>query len=159
MEELIPIIILFVVSSIISSAKKNRQQKTADQQRHPARSAPIKTTATRSRPLSQPAPRMMPSASYDGVSPQVITPTVHPHVQPDCNTHDIAGSLGVTSMEGKDPCHEEQLTHPRTTEEFSSEQSGLTFDWTGDSMVKAIVMQEVLTRPANRPMMAQRRAK
>ena len=57
---------------------------------------------------------------------------------------------GVTSMEGKDPCHEDELTLERTYAEAPQQQGGLTFDWSGESMVKAFVMQEVLTRPSQR---------
>jgi len=82
---------------------------------------------------------------------QPLQPLVHPHLQPDCDEHDKPGSLGVTSTEGKDPCHEEQLTIDRTPLFTSdAEHSGLSLDWSGNAMVKAFVMQEVLTRPCQR---------
>ena len=90
----------------------------------------------------------MPEAA---VPKQLIEPTVHAHVQPDCEAHDTPGSLGVASSEGKDPCHEQQLTHARFVQEQEAEnEGGLTFDWSGESMVKAFVMQEILTRPCQR---------
>jgi len=148
LEELIPIIIIFVISSVVSSLKKKEQQKAAEEKRWSNPAARMqqaqpraKTTATvRSAPktVPQPAPA------------QVMQPTVHTHLQPDCETHDAPGSLGVTSMEGRDPCHEPQLTRVRTTEADVPLEGGLTFDWSGDSMVKAIVMQEVLNRPVQR---------
>ena len=83
-----------------------------------------------------------------------MTPTVHTHLQPDCDTHDAptSGSLNVVSPEGKDPCHQEQLPQRRQSvaEAAPAEQPGLTLDWNGEAMVKAFVMQEVLTRPCDR---------
>lgn len=93
----------------------------------------------------QPAAPITPAAR---VAP--AQPLVHEHLEPDCDTHDQAGSLGVTSMEGKDPCHEEQLMHSRPVDAAETVQPGLTLEWTGDAMVKAFVMQEVLTRPCDR---------
>lgn len=96
----------------------------------------------------QPAAPITPVAPAARVAP--AQPLVHEHLEPDCDTHDQAGSLGVTSMEGKDPCHKEQLTHSRPVDAAETVQPGLTLEWTGDAMVKAFVMQEVLTRPCDR---------
>ena len=142
MEELIPFIIIFsVLSSVISALKKKQQQPTVFERR---------TADAAPRSPSYPETSTMSPSPYADVPVQVIAPTVHPHVEPDCAIHDIPGSLGVTTMEGKDPCHEEQLTLARSVEQSATEKSGLTFDWTGSSMVKAVVMQEVLQRPVQR---------
>lgn len=134
---------IVIVVSMIASAKKAKNKRVADAakqsraQEHPAFVPPAQTT-------------VLPPLVFADGSDQEITPTVHPHLEPDCDTHDAPGSLGVTSTEGKDPCHEAQLTHPRTTDDSVQEASGLTFDWSGENMVRAFVMQEVLTRPCQR---------
>ncbi len=145
MEGLLPIIIIFVISSIVSSLKQNQKNKAAEEKRWNATSARVNTAQGRAKTITQAAPAkpMTPPA-------KVMQPTVHTHLAPNCDTHDVPGSLGVVSSEGKDPCHEPQLTHIRTAEAEVPQEGGLTFDWSGDSMVKAIVMQEVLTRPAQR---------
>ena len=142
MEDLFPLLIVIfaVIGSIASSAKKERERRAAQEHRRAASSV-----------KSQPAqPPVLPTVQAAEVPAQNFAPTVHPHLEPDCETHDAPGSLGVTSMEGKDPCHEEQLTNSRTNSESSSAHSGMTFDWSGESMVKAFVMQEVLNRPVAR---------
>lgn len=149
------IIFIAVIGGLISTVKKSQRhrvqeaaQQSAAQARIQAAQQKIKAAAATRHVQStfSPAhPQMVPATPLTAAQPQV-----HTHYQPDCDIHDAAGSLGVTSTEGKDPCHEEQLTHVRTPEENDPEQSRLTFDWTGDNMVKVVVMQEVLTRPMQR---------
>lgn len=152
MEGLISIIILFAVSSILSSAKKKQQQANA-MARHQAAAARMQAAAPQPKPAHPPLQMqtVTPPVSFEGVAAPAIAPTVHTHLEPDCETHDAPGSLGFVSTEGKDPCHEEQLADLRTAKKPAAEaQAGLTFDWTGDNIVKAVVMQEVLTRPVQR---------
>lgn len=100
---------------------------------------------------SAPAPRQMamplPSAPLGGLTP--LTPTVHTHLDPDCETHDAPGSLGTISFEGKDPCHEEQFT-PLGESPVYVERPGLQLDLSGHALTQAFIMQEVLTRPCDR---------
>ena len=140
MEDFFPLLIVIIgaISSIVSAVKKNQQSADA-QRRHAASFRQLEQ-----QPMAAPAPAPAEAAA------QVIAPTVHPHLAPDCATHDQPGSLGVASLEGKDPCHQQQLTHPRTEEAPAQEEAGLTFDWSGENLVKAFVMQEVLTRPCHR---------
>lgn len=143
------IAVIVIVGSVISTSSKARRRRVAEAARQSA--SPVKakpSAAHQHHPYAQPG--VMPPMAFGDIPGQVITPTVHPHVQPDCVTHDAPGSLGFTSSEGKDPCHEDQLTHPRSEAAPVQEQPGLTFDWSGENMVKAFVMQEVLTRPAHR---------
>ena len=77
-------------------------------------------------------------------------PAVHVHLAPDCLTHDAPGSTGMISDEGKDPCHEDELTLERTVATPAKPEGGLQLEWSGENMVKAFIMQEVLTRPAQR---------
>lgn len=151
MEDLFPalMVLIAIIGSIASTAKKNKESKKAEQ-----RGFAAAASAPRTVPQHTPAPsrtvRTAPPMSFSDIPGQVITPTVHVHLKPDCAIHDKPGSLGVASMEGKDPCHEEDLVYDRIDRQPHQQEGGLTFDWTGDTMVKAVVMQEVLTRPANR---------
>lgn len=146
-DSLFPLIVLIIgaVSSIVSAAskgKKNEAAKKAFQQRAAAR------TAAPAKPASMAT--MLPERNVAQPRVSVSAPTVHTHLTPDCETHDAPGSLGVGSSEGKDPCHEEQLTAQRSMHDESEAAPALTLDWTGDSLVKSFIMQEVLTRPAQR---------
>ncbi len=139
---------IVIVISMIASAKKAKNKRIYDAAKQ---SRAQEQAASEPAPTWTPAqPSVLPPPVFTDGPSQVITPTVHPHLEPDCDTHDAPGSLGVTSTEGKDPCHEEQLTHPRTTDDSVQDAPGLTFDWSGENMVKAFVMQEVLTRPCQR---------
>ena len=150
MEDLIEVIFVFIAigASIISFAAKAKKRKEAAMARQAA--SPVKRTAPKASHPYAAQPTVMPPMSFSDVPGQVIAPTVHTHIQPDCETHDAPGSLGVVSSEGKDPCHEEQLQPRPSIAEPIQEENGLTFDWSGENLVKAFVMQEVLTRPANR---------
>lgn len=152
------IVIIGIVASIASSAKKSKERKIA-LEKHQAAAAERMAAGQRKLQDAAKAPHpyapsavqpLMPPQSVADIPGRVIVPTVHAHVQPDCDTHDAPGSLGVTSPEGKDPCHEEQMTPRMAFTEPIQEEGGLTFDWSGENMVKAFVMQEVLTRPAQR---------
>ena len=131
------IVIIGLIASAASSAKKKQAKSTTfPPVTKPQVSAPASAPASMSSMLPQAAP---------------IQPTVHTHVQPDCDTHDVPGSLGVRSMEGKDPCHDGQLK-PRQPQaaEAAGAAPGIALEWTGENLVKAFVMQEVLTRPCQR---------
>ena len=145
------IVIIGVVASISSAIKKNRNSKAAAKPHWPsAADQPQPAEKKEPHPYAPAQPTVLPPLET-AVPQQVIAPTVHTHVQPDCDTHDKPGSLGVASLEGKDPCHEPQLTHARSVLEHDTEvDGGLTFDWSGQNMVKAFVMQEILTRPSQR---------
>lgn len=138
MEDILGFIVVLIgaIGAIIGSASKKKQQ--AQRQYPPIVSAPAQPQA---------APAVV--TPHD-VPMQVAQPTVHTHLAPDCDVHDASGSLAFRSTEGKDPCHEEQLRQSHEPLYEPSTQPGLTLDWTGDSMVKAFVMQEVLTRPSQR---------
>ena len=154
MEDLFPAIIVIVgiIGSILSTAKKEKTNKAAQANHTAAAAARLQAAQQKMTAVAaaEKSATVIPPISFADVPGQRIAPTVHPHIQPDCATHDVPGSLGVTSLEGKDPCHEDQLTLERTFAQPAQPTGGLTFDWTGDSMVKAVVMQEVLTRPTHR---------
>ena len=157
MDELFPallVIVIGIISTISKAAKK--QQSRAAVEAHRA-AAQARTGTAEPAPIPQ---AVVPAIFFGDVPGQVaapvikpspaLAPAVHPHIQPDCDTHDVPGSLGVTSMEGKDPCHEDELTLERTVSTPAKPEGGLQLEWSGENMVKAFIMQEVLTRPAQR---------
>ena len=143
-----PILFIFIVVKIFKKQKKKAAK--AQQQLGPAVQAPKPEPAKVTQPYAPAQPIVAPAISFGDVPGQVIAPTVHPHVEPDCDTHDIPGSLGETSEEGKDPCHEEQLIHTRQAVEAPAEETAQPLQWSGNNMMKAVIMQEVLTRPCQR---------
>lgn len=159
------VVIIGIIASIISSAKKEKEKKAAMEKHKAAAVARLeaaqkqKATAAAAKPVTAPPLPILDAPVPAAVPVPVAAPTVHPHIEPDCDIHDLPGSLGVVSMEGKDPCHEDELTLERSFAEVVEPEGGLTFDWTGESMVKAFVMQEVLTRPVNRAAACQRQAR
>ena len=157
MDELFPALLVIVIGiiSTISKAAKKQQSRAAVEAHRAAAQARTGTAEPASVPQA-----VVPAMSFGDVPGQVaapvikpspaLAPTVHPHIQPDCDTHDVPGSLGVTSMEGKDPCHEDELTLERTVATPAKPEGGLQLEWSGENMVKAFIMQEVLIRPAQR---------
>ena len=150
MEELFTfaVVVIGITASIISSVKKERERKAAEEHRQAATAAQTRSAQLRMASITKQAEQ---AAAFPQDGPTaVITPTVHTHYQPDCDVHDAPGSLGLASDEGKDPCHESQLTHAHSEDDVAPAESGLTLDWSGEGLVKAFVMQEVLTRPCDR---------
>lgn len=152
MESFFEAVIVFfgIIVSLVASAKKAKNKRIAEAARKPVFPEKEPASAKTEHPYIPAQPTILPP--QEAVPQQVIEPTVHTHMQPDCETHDApSGSLGVKSPEGKDPCHEPQLTHARFVQEPEAEaEGGLTFDWSGENMVKAFIMQEILTRPCQR---------
>lgn len=162
-------VIIAVVSAISKQAAKNKAntgKRTPYQQANrpsapkpaaPARPAPQQISMASMLPPREgaaPAQHASPAPAQPFAAPlQPAQPMVHTHLEPDCETHDASGSLAFLSTEGKDACHEDQLSDMRSAPTAMQEaRPGLSLDWSGDSMVKAFVMQEVLTRPAQRQM-------
>lgn len=148
----------WILKKIFANKKKAEQKKQAQRKAmdeafsaNASRTATPKPAQTMLPPLS--GLHDTPAAPKVTMAPTVAQPQVHTHLAPDCDEHDRTGSLGVKTLEGKDTCHEDQLAPvnaPRPTISFPKEEPGLQLDWSGDSMVKAFVMQEVLTRPCDR---------
>ena len=81
-----------------------------------------------------------------------IAPRVETRVRVSPHMEDYEGSLHAESTEGIDPCHEEQLSERPAPQlaPMPVEAPGIRLDWTGENMVKAFIMQEVLQRPCDR---------
>ena len=159
--------VVFIVVALVNSSKKKNQKKqsavpplTAQpintnagpvmQQPRPATvrdaekwlNAPVTFEQTTAMPVQPPKP-----------APAVAAPRVHTHLAPDCDRDDPSGSMDFISTEGVDPCHDDDLPGrqtPRPAVPVLREQPGLTLEWTGDALVKSVIMQEVLTRPCQR---------
>lgn len=96
-----------------------------------------------------------------GERPHQPAPHVHelkPRIAVTPHTPDVfAGSLNAETGEGFDPCHGEEL-QPMVEPCMMAPQSvspappssGLRLNWTGDEMMRAVVMQEILQRPVSR---------
>ena len=58
------------------------------------------------------------------------------------------GSMNAVTGEGTDPCHEDQLADVMPVTEPAAEEpsGGLRLGWTGNEVVRGIVMSEVLKR-------------
>ena len=139
-------VIFIVVALVNSSMKKNQKKQSAVP---PLTAQPINTNAG---PVTQ-QPLQPMAAQPPKPVPTVAAPRVHTHLAPDCDKDDPSGSMEFTSTEGIDPCHDDDLPNrqtPRPAVPAAQEKPGLTLDWTGDALVKSVVMQEILTRPCQR---------
>lgn len=160
MEDLFPIVFLIIgiVTSVMSSKKQKEQRERQKAERmaaaRPKPAAPARPAAPAPKAEQLSMGSVLPPREGDNrpVGERVIKPQVHVHYDPDCDTHDAPGSLNAASTEGKDDCHEEQLSGMRTApaEEVGEAPAGLTLQWSANELVRAVVMQEVLTRPSQR---------
>ena len=78
------------------------------------------------------------------------------HHTPEGESHPTAPVARMRSLEGRDPCHEAQLQPAARPADVSplltveEEAPVITMDFTKDALLRAVVMQEVLTRPCER---------
>ena len=85
--------------------------------------------------------------------PERLVPLASTLYEPDHDDSVFTGSLGPVTTEGYDPCHEEQLSgmepvcQPGRESLPPAETSpGLPLGWTGNDIVRGIVMSEILNR-------------
>ena len=138
---------VFIVIAIVSSVKKKGQKRQSAVP--PLTAQPINTNA---RPVTQ-QPLQPMAAQPPKPAPTVAAPRVHTHLAPDCDRDEPSGSMDFVSTEGVDPCHDDALPdrhEPRPIDAVAQEKPGLTLNWTGDALVRSVIMQEVLTRPCQR---------
>ena len=94
-----------------------------------------------------------PCEVHEGAPAQVAQPRIQARVQVTEKPKVMLGSMGVDSHEGIHPCDEHEddlLQSEKPLMPIPVEKPGIQLDWTGENMVKAFIMQEVLTRPAQR---------
>lgn len=150
MEDILSFLLVILVFAAVSSSarKKAKQQKVLKQ---PGRTAPK---------ASGPAPQPAPAPA----SP--VPKETHSHPEPREDVYQ--GSLGFSSMEGVDPCHDDPLSMPagslRTDMpegtdpchdgltpvspalEAAPETGGLDLRFSGNEIVKGFVWGEILNR-------------
>ena len=153
------IVVGLIVRAVGNSGKKKEQQQAKRQRQTMEEifgqdaAKPAGVQRTESKPVPRPA-EMLPPLRQEPAR-EAIAPRVHVHTAPACPVDDDTGSLHYHSTEGVDPCHEEQLPsmhapRPEPITPNVTEKPGLTLEWNGENMVKAFIMQEVLTRPCER---------
>lgn len=154
------LIVVGLIVRAVGNSRKKKEQQQAKRQRQTmeeifgqdaAKPAGVQRTAPK--PVPRPA-EMLPPLRQEPAR-EAVAPRVHVHTAPACPVDDDTGSLHYHSTEGVDPCHEEQLPsmhapRPEPITPNVTEKPGLALEWTGESMVKAFIMQEVLTRPCER---------
>jgi len=171
MEDLFGLIVWIVIIAVSISSKSKKKAKQAEKRRKQAESNPweqvlqnipgqsgevIRQLAEAAKPVpTAPAPAQMsmplPTAAQAPAGTFApLAPTVHTHLEPDCEVHDAPGSLGYVSTEGVDSCHEEQFEPRRELMPQRTERPGIQLKLDSDSLVQAFIMQEVLTRPCDR---------
>lgn len=99
---------------------------------------------------TQPAPSPMAEKTHEGIHP---CEEHQPQPMQPAPVPEVLGSLGEDTHEGIHPCENHNaapLTEDVPILEEEAPPSGLTLEWTGENLVKSFIMQEVLTRPAQR---------
>ena len=142
MDEFAPLLLILICWVIIgipaAAARKIAAQKK-QAARFPARNA---------QQTADPPAAAQPAAQ----PPERLTAMVPAVYEPDHDDSVFTGSLGPVESEGYDPCHEEQLQDMELVCEPGKEtpapqaRSGLALGWTGNDIVKGIVMSEILKR-------------
>lgn len=131
----------------VSSRKSQSAAAAAQKKAAPQRTA---VRVPNAKPIRTVVPAA-PAAPSFADAPAVAQPTVAVHHHDD----DIfQGSMMAESTEGYDPCHEEQLQPeipaceaPAPVDPYAQTQTPL---FGGQSLMNAIVMNEILTRPEDR---------
>lgn len=170
---------LFVIIAIVSSIKKNqkkkqqakgpgatRQQSTAKKARKwPELEKSLREwleEETKAQPAGAGLGGSIKETTHEGLHPcdehpagpkQIVQPRVQTRVQVTEKPLVVAGSMQADTHEGLHPCDEHDASPLRTVSQQmtgNDDEPGLQLDWTGENMVKAFIMQEVLTRPCQR---------
>ena len=147
------LVIIAIISAISKNAKKKKKAQDQAQQ--------IQTAVPKMKAMPKDAPKAAPVAEETMLPPeapaaptvrQEIAPRVETRVRVSSHMEDYEGSLHAESTEGVDPCHEEQLSGRPALQlaPMPVETPGIRLEWTGENMVKAFIMQEVLQRPCDR---------
>ena len=102
-------------------------------------------------PVKQAAPAVQSPETYSGEGSMFRSTVLQPTIT--FTEHDdsvYTGSMNAVTGEGYDPCHDEQLA-PLTLAETAvpaaeTAEGGLQLSWTGNEIVRGIVMSEILKR-------------
>ena len=145
MENAAPLLLLLFfwvfIGIPVSVAKKAAEKKKAAQ------------PAVQKTRREDPAPAAPKQAAPKQAAPERLVPLASTLYEPDHDDSVFTGSLGPVTTEGYDPCHEEQLSgmepvcRPGRESLPPAETSpGLPLGWTGNDIVRGIVMSEILNR-------------
>ena len=143
---LIVIVVYLCLVYPASLAKKNAKGKRTVNFRKAAepQTAP---DAGREAPKSAEESAMVFETAAPSVMERAYQPVRKPFAEDDTL---YQGSLNAVTGEGTDPCHEDQLGDilPAEPEPAAAagHSGGLGFSWTGNEVVRGIVMSEVLKR-------------
>lgn len=161
MEDLLEFIaVIFVLVGLISKSRKRKGKKTpqSEQWKKLEKSfnqlfdEPVAEPAKATQKAPEaPQPSPMGEMTHEGIHPCAEHGMPPEQLTMDLQPAPISGSLPETTHEGEHPC-DVHYAAPLAVPEIAprEEQPGLQLDWTGDSVMKAFIMQEVLTRPCQR---------
>lgn len=157
---------LFIIIAIVSSLSKANKQKNGQavqrtrQQTMQQRPVQQQTAQSQRTARQHAGQQDVPYVAEEApMAPVEHHHTVQPTITVTPHTDDMfAGSMYAESTEGYDPCHEDELqpevnpceVSPAAVPQPAPAAGGLQLKWTGDEMVRAFVMSEVLTRPQDR---------
>jgi len=174
------IVVVSIVSTIKKNQKKRLQEQGRREARQAQAAAPQGRAPYSMESLQQwfeeeaaarPAEKAQPAVpagagfggsiremTHEGIHPcdehtAVPQPRIQTRVQVTEKPAVVVGSMGVDTHEGIHPCDEHEdslLQSDKPLVSVPVEKPGIQLDWTGDNMVKAFIMQEVLTRPSQR---------
>lgn len=156
MEALSVILVIFAVISSLSKAAQRKNGKAQQRVRLQRAQQAAEARAAKPAKAASPAPAAQSVREHQTLQPTV---SVTPHTE-----ETFLGSLGEDSLEGVDPCHEDELApaeypckaSPENSKgasaraQAAAQPSGLNLRWSGDEMLRAVVMSEILTRPCDR---------
>lgn len=148
------LIVLFVVVMAVSSlSRKAKQvQQTAQKRTGSPAAAPVKQAK------SVKAEAARPSAATPYIDKTPVQPVEYktiqarvtdPHMEPS-----YVGSMGGESGEGIDPCHDDEMQRAYALDvrpvDAAAPDIGIAAMFGRDQLLKAVVMSEILARPAQR---------
>ena len=155
MSDIAPLLILllcwFFFGSRISKIKKIKDAAKAPGQKPAAAPAPKQKTSD---PRADIAPVRDPEAGVPvraPISPTVSAPSLSEGGSAWVNDRTSVGSLGEDSMEGIDPCHDEQAQEMTSLRSASADPDPvappeLTLSWARNDVVRGFVYGEILNR-------------
>ena len=122
-----------------------------------SKAAQAKKKASATRPADVPGPVQRPAQTQAKAQPPVREPVrqearMTPTISVTQNDDSIyRGSLNAFTGEGYDPCHEEDLKGLNRAEASApahpaADKHSLPFGWTGNDIVRGIVISEILNR-------------
>ena len=164
MEDLFSLlVVIFSLVGLLNKNAKKQMQKSAAKKGFrdiPPITAP---QAVPKQPAAAPAATMMPPRpEYKPVTP-LEAMAAQAAVRSGEAQESMEGRSDHSthiSCEGHDPCHEDQLRPAQRPARIAAqegaalahetEKAGIDLDFTGSELVRAVVMQEILTRPCDR---------